>query len=120
LFSNSPDQVAGGAAGQGLGSQPLERLRCLANQRGLVDRDALDRRLRVDDNGRVIETANEEPSQQPRVISPLSMTSNTKPETNHCPSRHLGGELTEPRLSAWESVPSGLLCGLTCSVGTRE
>ena len=35
------------------------------------------------------------------------MTSNTRLEANHCPSRHLGGELAEPRLSAWESAPSG-------------
>ena len=59
LLSNSPDQVAGGTAGQGLGSQPLERLRRLADQRGLVDRDALDRGFCVDDNGRVTEAANE-------------------------------------------------------------
>jgi hypothetical protein len=71
LFCNSPDQVAGGAAGQGLGPQPLERLRCLADQRGLVDRDPFDRRFRVDDNRRVIEVANEEPAEQSRVRTDL-------------------------------------------------
>jgi hypothetical protein len=26
----------------------------------------------------------------------------------------------QPALSAWESVPPGLLCGLTCEAGVRE
>jgi hypothetical protein len=74
LFSNSPDQVAGGAAGQGLGSQPLECLRCLTDQRGLVDRDAFDRGFCVDDNGGVVEAANEESSEQPRVRADFGRT----------------------------------------------
>jgi hypothetical protein len=40
--------------------------------------------------------------------SPPSMTSNPRLEANHCPSRHLDGELAELALSAWESVRSGL------------
>jgi hypothetical protein len=57
------------------------------------------------------------PHQRRSSGSPPNMTSNTRPEANHRPSRHLGGELAELPLSAWESVRSGLLCELTCSLG---
>ena len=38
-------------------------------------------------------------------------------ESSGCPSHCVGSELVKLALSAWESVRSALLCGLTCAVG---
>ena len=45
--------------------------------------------------------------------------SELRPETNALAARSHLERVTgiEPALSAWESVRSGLLCGLTCAAG---